>query len=153
MLKPNQLQQRLIEQIPLLNAQPENLTVTMGAGNVVATLASSLSFEFHYPITLTVTADELNEKLADHITVTVLDWLTVNQPDIMSSSARRLTDFTFTQLANSLSITLQLTERVQVQDLDGVCTITHLPEPPLPENNVRPHQIYLNGELISQWTE
>lgn len=153
MLKPNQLQQRLIEQIPELNVHPENLKVTARSGNVVATPAPSLSFEYHYPLTLAVTTANLGESLADNIVVEVLDWLTLNQPEVMSSSTRRLTDFTFSQLADTLTLTLQLTERVQVMDADGVRTITHLPEPPLPENNTRPRQVYLNGELISQWAE
>jgi len=152
-LKPNQLQQRLIEQIPELQAHPENLTLTLGPGSVVATLASSLSFEYRYPLTLAVKTAELNDALADHMVVTVLEWLSVNQPDMMSSSTRRLTDFVFTSLTDSLTITLQLTERVQVQDVEGTRSITHLPEPALPDNDVRPHQVYLNGELISQWRE
>lgn len=153
MLKPKQLQQRLIEQIPQLSAHPESLSISTGLGSVVATLANSLSFEYHYPLTLTVNAASLDEPFTDQIIVAVLDWITVNQPDMLSSSERRLTDFVFAQLAEKLTLTLQLTERVQVQDVDGVRTITHLPEPPLPENNVRPHQVYLNGELISQWSE
>lgn len=153
MLKPKQLQQRLVEQIPQLSAHPDSLTMTIGPGNIVATLAPSLSFEYRYPLTLVVTPEALSESLHDQMVVAVLDWLSVNQPEIMSNSERRLTDFTFTQQADKLTLALQLTERVQVQDVDGVRTITHLPEPPLPENNARPHQVYLNGELISQWAE
>lgn len=153
MLKPNQLQQRLIEQVPLLSQHPEKMVIVTGAGNVVSTLAPSLSFEYHFSLTLTVSDNDISDTVADLIVVTVLDWLRENQPDILSSGTRRLADFAFSQLANSLTITLQLTERVQVQDIDGVRTMTHLPEPPPPEDNVRPHQVYLNGELISQWTE
>jgi len=152
-LKPKQLQQRLIEQIPELAAHPEILVVSLGPGNVVATPAPSLSFEYHYPLTLAVNAADFSGSLADRMVVEVLDWLTVNQPEVMSNSARRLTDFTFSQQADALTLTLQLTERVQVKDADGVRTTTHLPEPPLPENSARPHQVYLNGELISQWAE
>jgi len=152
-LKTNQLQQRLIEQVPLLNQHPEKLVVVTGPGNVVSTLAPSLSFEYHFPITLTVSNDALSDAVTDLVVVAVLDWVRENQPDILSSSTRRLTDFAVSLLANSLTIRLPLTERVQVVDLDGVRTITHLPEPPLPEDNARPHQVYLNGELISQWTE
>jgi hypothetical protein len=152
-LKPTQLQQRLIEQIPLLSTQPEKLVILTGNGNVVSTLAPSLSFEYRFPLTLTVSDSGLSDKLVDLIVVTVLDWLTENQPDILSSSTRRLTDVSYARQENSLTMTLQLTERVQVQDTDGVRTITHLPEPPRPEDNVRPHQVYLNGELISHWAE
>ncbi len=153
MLKPNQLQQRLIEQVPLLNAHPDKLVVISGAGNVVSTLASPLSFEYHFPLTLSVNEAGLTAQLADLIVVTVLDWLTENQPDMLSSNTRRLTDFVYHQQADGLTLTLQLTERVQVLDAEGVRTITHLPEPSLPPANARPREVYLNGELISHWAE
>ncbi|QQN34697.1 phage tail protein [Rahnella aceris] len=153
MQKPIQLQQRLIEQIPLLAATPEKLVIATGPGNVVATSAPSLSFEYRYPLTVTITDDALSETLVDLAVVTVLDWLQVNQPEILGNALHRLNDFTFTQQERSLALVLQLTERVQVSDnKDEVRTITHLPEPPLPENVALPRQVYLNGELISSWT-
>ncbi|PKE29354.1 phage tail protein [Rahnella sp. AA] len=153
MQKPVQLRQRLTEQIPLFMTSPEKLVMTTGAGNVVATSAPSLSFEYRYPLTLTVSDETaLSETLVDQIVVIILDWLRVNQPEILSNNLHRLSDFIFTQQEKSLAITLQLTERVQVVDQESVRTITHLPEPPLPENVALPRQVYLNGELISSWT-
>jgi hypothetical protein len=152
MQKPIQLQQRLIEQIPQLTAAPEKLALATGAGNVVATSAPSLSFEYRYPLTVTITDEALSETLVDLSVVTVLDWLQVNQPEILGNAAHRLSDFTFVQQASSLVLTLQLTERVLVADAEDVRTITHLPEPPLPENVALPREVYLNGELISSWT-
>lgn len=73
MQKPIQLQQRLIEQIPLLAATPEKLVIATGPGNVVATSAPSLSFEYRYPLTVTITDDALSETLVDLAVVTVLD--------------------------------------------------------------------------------
>ncbi len=154
MQKPNQLQQRLIEQIPLFQFAPEKLVLITGQGYVVATAAASLSFEYRYPLTLTITDDDapLSEQLVDQVVVTILGWLRVNQPEILGNASHRLSDFTFTQQEHSLTLTLQLTERVQVADQDDVRTITHLSEPPLPENVALPRQVYLNGELISSWT-
>jgi len=154
MQKPLQLQQRLIEQILLFKFAPEKLALVTGVGNVIATPAPSLSFEYRYPLTLTVTDDDapLSEKLVDQVVVTLLDWLRVNQPEILGNASHRLSDFTFFQQDHRLVLTLQLTERVLVADQDDVRTITHLPEPPLPENVALPRQVYLNGELISSWT-
>ncbi|RJT40513.1 phage tail protein [Rahnella woolbedingensis] len=150
---PLQLQQRLIEQVPLLAASPDKLAIATGAGQVVATSAASLSFEYRYPLKLTVSdAAVPGEALIDQIVVVILDWLQVNQPEILGNAASRLTDFTFTQQEKTLVLTLQLTERVQVCDEDDVRTIIHLPEPPLPENVSLPREVYLNGELISSWT-
>ncbi|MGA5656690.1 phage tail protein [Rahnella contaminans] len=154
MQKPLQLKQRLIEQIPFFQSAPEKLVMTTGAGNVVATSASSLSFEYRYPLTLSVSSDNApDESLTDQMVVAILDWLRINQPEILGNTAHRLTDFAFVQPGAALSFTLQLTERVQVADENFVRTITHLPEPPLPENVALPRQVYLNGALISSWTE
>lgn len=154
MQKPLQLKQRLIEQIPFFQSAPEKLVMTTGAGNVVATSAFSLSFEYRYPLTLSVSSDNApDESLTDQMVVAILDWLRINQPEILGNAAHRLTDFAFVQPGAALSFTLQLTERVQVADENFVRTITHLPEPPLPENVALPRQVYLNGELISSWTE
>jgi hypothetical protein len=153
MQKPIQLQQRLIEQVPLLAASPDKLVIATGAGQIVATSATSLSFEYRYPLTLTVSDDAvLSEALVDQVVVVILDWLQVNQPEIPGNAANRLTDFTFTQQEKTLVLTLQLTERVRVWDEDNVRTIIHLPEPPLHENVSLPREVYLNGELISSWT-
>ena len=155
MQKPNQLQQRLIEQIPLFQFAPEKLVLITGQGYVVATAAASLSFEYRYPLTLTITDDDapLSEQLVDQVVVTILGWLRVNQPEILGNASHRLSDFTFTQQEHSLTLMLQLTERVQVADQDDVRTITYSPEPPLPEPVTRPKALYVNGELVSQWEE
>ena len=152
MQKPIQLQQRLIEQIPQLASAPEKLVMTTGTGNVVATSDPSLSFEYRYLLTVTITDEAITETLVDLAVVTLLDWLQVNQPEILGNPVHRLSDFTFAQQANNLVLTLQLTERVQVSDTGDVRAIIHLPEPPLQENVALPRQVYLNGELISSWT-
>lgn len=153
MQKPDQLHQLLTEQIPVFTAAPEKLVMTTGAGNVVATSATSLSFEYRYPLTLTVSDQTvLSETLVDQMVVIILDWLRVNQPEILGNADHRLSDFMFSVQENSLIFTLQLTERVQVIDHDDARTIIHLPEPALPEDVALPRQVYLNGELISSWT-
>lgn len=153
MQKPMQLQQRLIEQVPLLAASPGQLVIATGAGQVVATSAASLSFEYRSPLTLTVSGDTtVSEALVDQMVVVILDWLQVNQPEILGNASHRLSDFTFTQQEKNLVLTLQLTERVQVSDQENIRTITHLPEPPLPANVALPREVYLNGVLISSWT-
>ncbi|MFO6300496.1 phage tail protein [Rahnella selenatireducens] len=154
MQKPLQLKQQLIEQIPFFQSAPEKLVMTTGAGNIVATSATSLSFEYRYTLTLSVSNDNApDESLTDQMVVAILDWLRVNQPEILGNVTHRLTDFTFVPPGQALLFTLQLTERVQVDDENSVRTITHLPEPPLPDNVALPRQVYLNGELISSWTE
>ncbi|HEM8625234.1 TPA: phage tail protein, partial [Citrobacter amalonaticus] len=51
------------------------------------------------------------------------------------------------------SISLRLTERTLVKEVDGALHVSYAPEPPLPELVTRPVAMYANGELVSQWDE
>lgn len=153
MLKATQLRQVLINSVPLLQQNPDNLTIAIQSGNLVSTLASSLSFEYHFQ--LAVTISDYAEDI-DLIMVPLLTWLRENQPDIMVSDEKLRTGFTFTLEAtgdgrSKVNITLQLTERVCVEQQNGALHITHLPEPAMPENVERPWQLYIKGKLVSEW--
>ena len=91
--------------------------------------------------------------------VPIQAWLRENQPDIMATAEKRRTGFTFATDFNNdgsydFSVSLQLTERVVVKEQDGgALHVKHLPEPPLPENVTRPLQLFVHGELVSEWNE
>ena len=88
--------------------------------------------------------------------VTVLAWLRSHQPDILANAEKRKNGFAFKRdisAAGQLDLQLQLTERIQVEQRDGALHITPLTEPPLPENVIRFTQVYLQGELISQFQQ
>lgn len=153
MLKPKQLREALTASVPLLQRNPDSLNMFIDGGRIASTLASSLSFEYQYQLNIVITdyADDI-----DLIIVPVLAWLRENQPDIMATEEKRRTGFTFKAdvISDSLcdvSIDLQLTERVLVKQENGALHVTHLPEPPLPENVERPLQLYVHGELVSEW--
>ncbi|MCQ5469354.1 phage tail protein [Pantoea brenneri] len=153
MLKPKQLREALTASVPLLQRNPDSLNMFIDGGRIASTLASSLSFEYQYQLNIVITdyADDI-----DLIMVPVLAWLRENQPDIMATEEKRRTGFTFKAdvISDSLcdvSIDLQLTERVLVKQENGALHVTHLPEPPLPENVERPLQLYVHGELVSEW--
>lgn len=155
MLKPTQLRRALTDSVPLLQRNPDSLNMFIDSGRLVSTLASSLSFEYQYQLNLVITdyPDDV-----DLIMVPVLAWLRENQPDIMATEDKRRTGFTFkvdvlSDTLCDISIDLQLTERVLVKQEDGALHVKHVPEPPLPENVARPWQLYLQGELISEWQQ
>lgn len=153
MLKPKQLREVLTKSVPLLQRNPDSLNMFIDNGRMVSTLASSLSFEYQYQLNLLVTDYDGN---LDLLVVPVLAWLRENQPDIMANEEKRRTGFTFSADVISdtlidISMNLQLTERVLVKDLDGALHVNHLGEPPLPENNSRPWQLYVKDELVSEW--
>lgn len=153
MLKPKQLREVLTKSVPLLQRNPDSLNMFIDNGRMVSTLASSLSFEYQYQLNLLVTDYDGN---LDLLVVPVLAWLRENQPDIMANEEKRRTGFTFSADVISdtlidISMNLQLTERVLVKDQDGALHVNHVGEPPLPENNSRPWQLYVKDELVSEW--
>ncbi|WP_413504836.1 phage tail protein [Serratia grimesii] len=156
MLKPQQLRAEITSCLPWLQRNPENLRVRVERGNVVSTLATSLSHEYRYTLNL-LFLDYTGD--LDLIVVPMQAWLRENQPDIMATEEKRRTGFTFETDFNNdgsydFSVSLQLTERVVVNEQDGgALHVKHLPEPPLPENVTRPMQLYVHGELMSEWNE
>lgn len=152
MQKPKQLRQALTDSVPLLQRNPDGLNMFIDGGRIVSTLASSLSFEYQYQLNLVVTdyGDDI-----DLLIVPLLAWLRQNQPDIMATEEKRRTGFTFkadviSDTLCDISIDLQLTERVIVKQEGGALHVTHVGENPLPENDARPLQLYVKGELVGE---
>ena len=52
-----------------------------------------------------------------------------------------------------LRISLMLTERTLVSEVDGALHVKNIPEPTPPEPVTRPVELYINGELVSKWDE
>lgn len=153
MLKPEQLRTALNNALPALQTHPDKLKISLDNGRVVSTLGASLSFEYQYQLNLTL-SDQVAEE--DLVMVTVLVWLRSHQPDILANTEKRKSGFAFKRdvsAAGQLELQLQLTERIQVEQRDGALHIIPLAEPPVPENVIRFTQVYLHGELISQFQQ
>lgn len=153
MLKPQQLRQALTDSVPELQRNPDALNVFIDSGRIVSTLASSLSFEYQYRLNMVITDYAGN---IDLLIVPLLAWLRTNEPDIMATEEKRRTGFTFqadviSDTASDISIELQLSERVIVERADDGLHVTHVDENSLPENDARPVQFYVHGELVSEW--
>lgn len=153
MLKPAQLRKVLTDCVPHLQTNPDSLNMFVDSGRIVSTLAASLSFEDQYQLNLVITDYPGN---VDLLIVPVLAWLRENQPDIMATEEKRRTGFThevdiISDTLIDISIKLQLTERVIVRKVDGALHVDRVPEPPLPDNDEPPKQLYLAGQLISEW--
>lgn len=156
MLKPQQLRAELTSCLQWLQRNPESMQVRVQGGSIAATLATSLSHEYSYTLNL-LFLDYTGD--LDLIVVPIQAWLRENQPDIMATAEKRRTGFTFATDFNNdgsydFSVSLQLTECVVVNEQDGgALHVKHLPEPPLPENVTRPLQLFVHGELVSEWNE
>lgn len=149
MQKPQQLRAALNRSVPLLQQDPERLTMSVAAGTVVASSAPSLSFEYRYRLELTLA--DMQQDIEAAI-VPLLAWLQDNQPEMMGNADRRRSDFTFAiDAAGALSIGLQLSERVLVTQRDDALQVTFPGEPTPPANDYAPLQLWVHGALVSEW--
>ncbi|KGA37156.1 MULTISPECIES: phage tail protein [Pectobacterium] len=152
MLKPSSLRRALSDAVPVLKNNPDMLHIFIDSGAVASTLARSLSFENQYTLNLVITdfTDDI-----DWLLVPISAWLREHQPDIMTRDNKG-----FTYLADindngscDISISLKLTERVIVKEIDKALHVTHAPEPPPPIPVERPVSLYINDQLVSTWHE
>ena len=153
--KPNSLRQALIDAIPQLSAHPEMLRFSVENGNIDARLSVSLSFEKKYTLKGLV-KNFVGE--SNQLFVPLLAWLRENQPDIFTLDEGRKNGYLFQIVMNEdeskdISFSLQLTERILVTEENGTLRACYSPEPPLPAPVTRPKELYINGELVSQWSE
>lgn len=153
MLKPDSLRKALTDALPVLRTNPDMLRLFVDNGKIAATLAASLSFEKQY--TLSVIVTDFTDDM-DLLLVPIMAWLRENQPDIMTSDEGRKKGFTFYADINNdssvdISISLLLTERTLVKQIDNALHVQCMPEPPQPEPVTRPEALYINGELVSQY--
>jgi len=153
MLKPQQLRKALTDSVPLLQRNPDSLNVFIDSGRIVSTLAASLSFEYHYRLNMVIT-DYTGD--IDLLIVPMLEWLRVNEPDMMGTKEKQQTGFTFkadviSDTASDISIDLQLSERVIVKRVGDELHVEHVGENPLTENDASPMRLYAGGDLVSEW--
>jgi hypothetical protein len=130
--KPNSLRDHLLAADPTLAQNPERLLVFIDEGNIRATAAPGLSFEWLYTLNIIIT-DYAGHP--DNIAIPLLAWLRRNQPDLLTNieKGKDAIGFEADILGNDkvdLSITMPLTERVIVKRLpDESLEVTHPPEP------------------------
>lgn len=153
MLKPNSLKQALYKALPVLAENPDMMRIFIDEGVIAATLAPSLSFENRYTLNVLILDYRGDINL---VLVPLAAWLRENQPDIFTTGDGK--GFTYISDINTgdsqdLSISLKLTERTLVQQEGARLYVRNVGEPPEPEPVERPKELYINGELVSQWHE
>lgn len=129
MKKPESLKALLLASVPALAEKPENLSMFIDKGRIVARLTGSLSFEYQYTVNVVV-QDYAGD--VDALFVPLLAWVAEQQPDLMERGEQAPFSFESEILADDLadvSIDLELTERVLVaRSVDGL-VVTHVDEP------------------------
>lgn len=132
MLKVDKLREQLTTAIPWLRSHPDNLWTGVRKGTIVATGQMSASFEYRYHLEFVV-LDYPGD--IDLLTVAVLAWARVHQPDLIFNPDKRAREVSFTAdiLSNNCADILYgfpTDEAVIVQqDNEGRLTLTHRDEP------------------------
>jgi len=135
MNKPKSLRNALNEAVPYVRNNPDKLHLFVDNGSLVATGASSMSWEYRYTLNVVIEDFSGNQNL---LMAPVLLWLTANQPDAINNRELREKLFTFDVdiLRNDvcdISLNLQLTERVLVSTDGGMSSVEAMPEPDVAE--------------------
>ena len=128
MKKLASLRAHLIASVPVIGNDPAKMEIFVDKGDVKVR-AGSLSFEYGYTASIWVQdfAGSVNNLL-----VPLLAWIAANQPDLFEKGDRK--PFTFeSELLDSetcdITISVDLTELVRVEQLPNGLKVTNLPEP------------------------
>ncbi len=135
MNKPQSLRKALNDAVQYVRENPDRLYLFVDNGSLVATSATSVSWEYRYTLNIVITDFSGDQNL---LMAPVQFWLRDNQPDALQNPAEREKLFTFEVdiLGNDrcdLSLNLKLTERVIAREVDGVMQVQAVPEPAQPE--------------------
>lgn len=131
MNKPQSLRAALNKAVPYVRENPDRLHLFVDNGSLVATSATSISWEYRYTLNVVVTDFTGDQNL---LMAPILFWLRDNQSDMLQNATERERLFTFEVdiLGNGacdLSLNLKLTERVIAQEADGSIQVEAVPEP------------------------
>lgn len=156
MHKQASLKKVLTEAVPGVANNPAMMRIFADEGVIESTLAASLSFVKRYTLNVIVT-DYTSD--IDFLLVPLLAWVRVNEPDIMTTAEGQKRGFTWYADINNdssidISISLRLSERTIVkEDGDGALHVSYAPEPLQPAPVTRPVQLWVQGDLLSEWDE
>ncbi|EHH4558391.1 MULTISPECIES: phage tail protein [Klebsiella] len=135
MNKPQSLRSALNKAVPYVRSNPDKLHLFVDNGSLVATGASSMSWEYRYTLNVVIEDFSGDQNL---LMAPVLLWLMENQPDAINNPELREKLFSFEVdiLRNDIcdiSLDLQLTERILVSAEGGISIVKAEPEPEEPE--------------------
>lgn len=149
MKKPHQLREYLLNCVPALKDNPEQLQIFIDQGSLKARLQGSLSFEYRYTLQVIITDMAIHP---DNVLVPLLAWLKANQTDLAEDYIKFEADVIDKDKID-FALTVPLSESVIVNtNEDGNYTTEHLDEP-VPEYNLPAPatftSLYANGENLT----
>ncbi len=151
MKKAEALRAHLVQHVPHLRKEPQNLLVFIERGGIGCRLGGGLSFDYRYEINLVVLDFAAH---ADTLIVPLLAWVAVNEPALMQApgTLEQVVRFEAEIIDNDradLSLTIPVSERVIVTPDGTGYLATHADEPPIDELlGASPWQLFLNNVLV-----
>lgn len=155
MKKPISLRTHLLTHVTELAGNPDRLLTFVENGKVRCTAAVGLSFEYQYQLQLIIT-DFAGHP--DAVIIPLLDWLRTHQHELLANFDKNKDSIQFEAeiLANDLvdlSLTLPLTERVIVKQVEGGLSVNYPEEPQLTDHfPQQDYTLYLDGEIYEGQT-
>ncbi|MFN3675414.1 MAG: phage tail protein [Sphingomonas pseudosanguinis] len=143
MKKIGSLRDLLVRAVPALAADPSKLAIFVDRGQIIAR-AGNLSFEYRCSVNLVI-EDYAGDQ--DAVIVPILAWIADNQPELLQRQDSQPFAFESEWLAkdlHDLSITIELTERVKVERVEGGVTTEHLAD-------LLPPDIFAGAEGARLW--
>ena len=127
MKKLGSLRAHLLATVPEIGNSPEKMEIFVDKGDV-AVRTGSLSFEYSY--TTSVWVQDYSGSV-NNLVVPILAWIAANQPDLFEKGERK--PFTFeSEMLDAetcdITISIDLTELVRVEQRENGLKVTHLPE-------------------------
>ncbi|KGQ36806.1 phage tail protein [Gallibacterium genomosp. 1] len=151
MKKPAQLREVIEKAYPYLRNNPDRLQIFIDDGHIIATNATSLSYEYQYTLNIIIT--DFDKDMAI-IIVPLLAYLRKNQNELFDNPAKRQDTVAFetdliNQTTQDLSLKIKLTERVKVEQTEKGTEITYLPEPIAANETLERLELYIKDEFIT----
>jgi len=135
MKKPESLKAYLLQKVPHVRDNPNDLHIFIEKGQLVSSLVKrNLSFEYQYSLNVLITNYTGDTNL---LMVPIFYWLRQQQTDAFTVDNRD-NSFTFevdilNEKESDIDIYLSLTERVIVKEVNGKMNIEYAPEPSEPD--------------------
>ena len=154
MYKPSSLRAHLSAILPGIKTDPDKLLIFVDNGQIVSMGTESRTFEYRYQLNLILTDFGGDE---DMLMVPLLDWLATHQPDLLNNAATREKAIRFQVDYNNhesvdLSLELNLSERVLVEQTAAQYRITHIGEPlPAPPYDQAYWTLYKGDNKLAEW--
>lgn len=154
MIKPDRLRQRLTQSVPYFKRNPDQLQLFYANGNIHATGANSLSFQYHYELEIIVT------DFPDHpdlLFVPIMEFVREQQAELLfnpdNQQKIRFEIDPNNHKSHDIYINIPLTERVIVQQAGEAYHVHHADEPqPTDWQPMENLTIFVKGEKIYERT-